>query len=80
MLILYILAPIAFTAFCASIIPLSQYVYHTLIEKDGKSIRYYFSDNLFNRHINQNTNMVRVINNRYEMSRLWEKEMRHKLP
>jgi hypothetical protein len=80
MLILYILAPIAFTVFCASIIPFSQYIYHTLIEKDGRSIRYYFSESLFNRHLNENTNMVRVINNRYEMSRLLEKEMRHKLP
>jgi hypothetical protein len=80
MIVLYILAPIAATIFLASIIPLSQYFYYTYIKKGGHSIRYYLSENLFNRHLNENPNMVRVINNRDDMSKLWEKEIAHKLP
>lgn len=80
MVILYILALVTMIVCLACVVPIAQYLYYTYIKQDERSVRYYFSRNLFDRHLNENANFVSVINNRDEMKKLWEKEMAHKLP
>lgn len=80
MIFLYTLALVAITVCLASVVPVAQYLYYTFIEEDNHSIRYYFSRNLFDRHLQERPNLARVINNRDEMGKLWEKEMAYELP
>lgn len=80
MVFLYVLALVAIIVCLACVVPIAQYLYYTFARTDDHSIRYCFSRNLFDRHLNESHNCIRVINNRDEMDNLWEKEMMCKLP
>lgn len=73
---------IATIVLLGSIIPLCQYFYHRFIKRENYSLRYYFSQELFDRHLSYDVGLsdVRVINNRKEMEKLWDIEMVHMLP
>ena len=47
-MVIYILALTLFIIACASVVPLCQYCYH---KNQAKTIRYYFSEDLFERHL-----------------------------
>lgn len=69
----------------ASFIPICQYLYYNFIKKDSLPLRYFFSKELFERNFDEDIRlhpslMCKVINNREEMQRLWDMEMKHKLP
>ena len=70
-LILLIFCVVGLTCF----IPFCQFVYHKFFQKD--EIVWLFSDDLFNRHIGVNSNLIR---NREEMNVLWLEEMEKTLP
>ena len=77
MVALYIFSCIFATIFLASIIPICQYIYYTYICKETTKINYYFSDELFDRHLSC---PVCIINNRKDLEKLWEEELQHELP
>ena len=73
---------IAIIVLLGSIVPLCQYFYNKFIKKENYSLRYYFSQELFDRHLRYDVGLsdVRMINNRKEMERLWDNELIHTLP
>ena len=79
---LIVFSIIFFICFFASIVPIAQYIYYRFVKKDDCSIKYYFSEYIFDNHMRHDIgiNDVRVINNRKELSKLWEIEMAHDLP
>ena len=82
MIFLYILGIITAIVVLAYTVPFAQYLYARFVQKEAYSIRYYFSQELFDRHMRQDLGLNRgkVVNNREEMQKLWEQEMRHKFP
>lgn len=77
----YLLLMVGGTVACASVVPVCQYLYARFVNKETYNIRYYFSQNLFDVHINQyDVPMCCVINNREELAEMWKKEMRYELP
>ena len=77
MVALYIFACIFATIFLASIVPICQYIYYTYIRKETIKINYYFSEELFDRHLGC---PVFITNNKKDLGKLWEEELQHKLP
>lgn len=82
---LYLLLMILGIVCLASVVPGCQYVYYRFIKKENKILKYYFSEDLFNGHqkeesIPYSKFETRVINNREEMQKLWDDEMKYKLP
>lgn len=69
-------------SFLACIVPMSQYIYWRFVKKDKCLIKYYFSEHLFNTHLNNGirSDEIKVLNNRQELSKLWDEEMSHTLP
>ena len=77
MVALYVFSCIFATIFLASIIPICQYIYYTYICKETTKINYYFSEELFDRHLSC---PIRMTNNRKDLGKLWEEELQHELP
>ena len=77
MVALYIFSCILAVILLASIIPICQYIHYTYIRKETTKINYYFSEELFDRHLGY---PVLVINNRKDLEKLWEEELQHELP
>ncbi len=77
MVALYIFSCILAVIFLASIIPICQYIYYTYIRKETTKINYYFSEELFDRHLDC---PVLVTNNRKDLGKLWEEELQHEFP
>ena len=82
MIIIYLFGIIAAVAILSSIVPFAQYLYAHFVQHEPYSLRYYFSNELFDRHMQKDLglNVVRVINNREDMKILWEEENKYKLP
>ncbi len=81
-IILPFIVVIVAIVFLGSIIPLCQYLYHRFIKKENYSLRYYFSQEIFDRHLSYDVGLsdVRTINNRKGMDKLWNNETMHMLP
>lgn len=79
---LIITTTIVVISFFSCIVPISQYLYFHFIKKDKCSIKYYFSEYLFDNHMQYDVglNDARVINNSHELEKLWKIEMSHDLP
>lgn len=79
---LYLFLFIATIVFCASIVPLCQYVYYRVKYKDEPTMHYTFSNSLFNRHMQHDIglNDVRHVIGNSDLYRLKEIEMEHDLP
>ena len=77
MVAVYVFSCIFATIFLASITPICQYIYYTYIRKETTKINYYFSEELFDRHLSC---PIRMTNNRKDLGKLWEEELQHKLP
>lgn len=77
---LYLIILIFGIVFFTSFIPICQYLYYKFIKKEPMSLKFYFSEELFDRHMKKDIGLNNVISNREEMQRLWNLEMLHKLP
>ena len=64
------------------IVPFAQYLYCRFVKHKQYSIRYYFAQETFDRHLKYDVGLddTRVIHNRNEMDNLWEAELAHHLP
>ena len=82
MIAFYIFGIIAAIVLCACVVPFAQYLYARFVQHDSSSIHYYFSPELFDRHMIQDLGLesVSIINNRDEMQHLWERELKYILP
>lgn len=80
----YLLLMVVGIVVCASAFPFFEYLYHRFVNKKTYNIRYYFSQELFDIHLNQYdiqpSLKCRVINNREELEDMWEQESQKNLP
>lgn len=80
----YLLLMVGGTIVCASAFPFFEYLHHRFVNKKTYNIRHYFSQELFDMHLNQYDIQPsfrgRVINNREELANMWEKEFQKNLP
>ena len=75
---IYILVCIAITILLASVVPLCQYIYYTYVYKESSPLKYLFSDDLYNRHLNGNIRYF--ANNKRSLDDMWREELKHELP
>lgn len=80
----YLLLMVGGTVVCASAFPFFEYLYHRFANKETYNICHYFSQELFDIHLNQYdikpSFMRHVINNREELADMWEQESKKNLP
>lgn len=81
----YILTLIGMTVAFASVVPTCQYIYVKHIAKNSLPITYYFSQQLFDTHLDKNLAtktipMCRAVLSNEELSEMWNKEMKYNLP